>query len=169
MTLSMYQASVPVFIRALTNLSNVLDKGIAHVEAKKIDGAAIVNFRLFPDMLPFAAQIRIAGDIAKGGGARLAGIDPPKFEDNETTLAELSERIKKTIAFLQTIKAEQVDGSEARDITMPTRGEPMKFKGQGYLLGFVLPNIYFHCATAYNILRHNGVEIGKTDFIGKQA
>lgn len=167
MSLSMFQASVPVFIRALNNLSAVLGKGKAYAEAKKIDGAVLTQFRLYPDMFPLASQVRIACDIVKGGGARLAGIEPPKFEDNEVSFDELLARVQKTLDFLATLSAEQIDGSEARDITLNSPRGAMHFKGQDYLLGFVLPNLYFHSATAYGILRHNGVEVGKMDFLGK--
>ena len=167
MSLSMFQASVPVFIRTLTNLKAVLEKGRAHVAAKNLDESHFFNYRLFPDMLPFAAQVRIACDMVKGGGARLAGIEVPKFEDNETTLEQLVARVQKTLDFLATLKSEQIDGSETRDITLPMRSGPMSFKGQDYLLHFVLPNLYFHATTTYSILRHNGVEIGKWDFLGK--
>lgn len=167
MSLSMSQSSLPVFTRALGNLEALLEKAKAHVEAKKLDEAAIVNFRLFPDMLPFAAQVRIACDISKGAGARLAGVDLPKFEDNETTLDQLIARVQKTLDFLATLKPEQIDGSEGKEISLNSPRGTMKFTGLSYLQQFVLPNVYFHSATAYNILRHNGVEIGKQDFIGK--
>jgi hypothetical protein len=167
MTISMYQASVPVFIRMLGNLKALLEKGAAHAEAKKFDGTVLADSRLFPDMFPLARQVQIATDGVKGGAARLAGIEPPKFEDNERTLAELVARVDKTIAFLQTLKAEQIDGSETRAITLQMRSGPRHFEGLGYLLNFVLPNFYFHVTTTYNLLRHNGVEIGKPDFLGR--
>lgn len=167
MSLSMSQASLPVFIRALNNLSAVLAKGKAHIEAKKLDEANFVNYRLFPDMLPFATQVRIACDMVKGAGARLAGIEPPKFEDNEKTFDELLARVEKTLGFLGTLAAAQIDGSEAREISLTSPRGTMKFTGQNYLFQFVLPNLYFHSTTTYNILRHNGVEIGKMDFLGK--
>lgn len=167
MSLSMSQASLPVFTHALKNLSVVLAKGKAHAEVKKLDEASIVNFRLFPDMLPFATQVRIACDMVKGAGARLAGIEPPKFEDNEKTFDELIARVEKTLDFISTLAASQIDGSEAREITLSSPRGTMKFTGQNYLLQFVLPNLYFHSATTYNILRHNGVEVGKMDFLGK--
>jgi hypothetical protein len=167
MSLSMYQASVPVFLRAFANLSQVLQKAKAHAEAKKIDPIAFTQARLYPDMLPLVNQIRIASDVTKGGAARLAGVEVPKMEDNEVTFDDLLARIEKTVAFLKTLTPAQIDGSEARDITLPMRAGPVQFKGQDYLLGFVLPNLYFHCTTAYAILRHNGVEIGKMDFLGK--
>ncbi len=167
MSLSMYQASVPVIRRALTSLGGILDKGAAHAEAKKIDGTVLTGARLFPDMFPLARQVWIASDTAKGAVARLAGVDVPKYEDTEQTFAELKARIDKTVAFVSSFTAEQIDGSEEHKILLPTRGAPLEFTGQSYLLGFVLPNLYFHIATAYNILRTNGVELGKMDFLGK--
>ena len=167
MSLTMSQASMPVLIRMLRNLRAILEKGAAHAEAKKFDAASLIGARLFPDMFPLTRQVQIAADMAKGGAARLAGIEPPKFEDNEQSFADLLARIDKTIDFLKTIKPEQIDGSEDRDIKVPMRSGPMEFKGQAYLLHWVLPNFYFHVTTAYNLLRHNGVEIGKMDFLGK--
>jgi len=166
MAITMYQASVPVFIQALQNLSAILQKGLAHAQARKIDPSVLVNMRLAADMLPLSRQIQIATDNAKGPAARLAGIDRPVYEDNETTFDELQARIAKTIAFLQSIKPEQIDGSEDRIVTLPLRGTEAKFRGQSYLLHFALPNFFFHTTTAYAILRHAGVEIGKLDFLG---
>lgn len=166
MTLSMYQASVPTFIHYLQNLSTILKKGEAYAETKKIDPTVLVQSRLFPDMFPLVVQVRIACDMVKGGAARLAGMEVPKFNDNETTFADLQARIQKTLEFLKGIKPEQVDGSEERAIELSVGGREMKFKGQPYLLGFVLPNLYFHVTTAYGILRHSGVEVGKMDFLG---
>ncbi|WP_372523388.1 DUF1993 family protein [Sulfuricaulis sp.] len=166
MTLSMYQASVPSFIRMLTNLAGVLAKGAAHAEAKKIDPAVLVNGRLFPDMFPLARQVMIVTDNAKGGAARLAGLEPPKYEDNESSFPELMARIDKTVAYLKTFTPGQVDGSEERTITLKLGKETMTFQGMPYLLNLVLPNIYFHSVTAYNILRHNGVDVGKKDYLG---
>ena len=166
MTLSMYQASVPVFVRMLGNLSAILDKAAAYAEARKIDPAVLLNARLYPDMLPLAKQIQIAADFAKATSARLAGIDVPKYEDNETSFAEFKARIDKTLAFVKSVQLAQIDGSENRDINITVAGNPMSFKGMAYLLHFALPNFYFHLTTAYDILRHNGVEIGKRDFIG---
>ncbi|MGB8856696.1 MAG: DUF1993 domain-containing protein [Burkholderiales bacterium] len=165
MPLSMYQASVPVFVRNLDNLSAILDKAVAHAEAKKIDHAVLLNFRLFPDMLNFIKQIQIATDFAKGASARLAGLDVPKYEDSETSFADLKARIQKTVAFVQSVSPAQIDGSEERDITLTVGGNPLTLKGQPYLLHMVMPNFYFHSAMAYAILRHNGVEIGKRDFV----
>lgn len=166
MAISMYQASVPTFIRMLTNLSGVLDKGAAYAEARKIDPAVLVNSRLFPDMFPLARQVMIVTDNAKGGASRLAGLEPPKYEDSETTFPELKARIDKTIAFLKTFTPDQIDGSEERTINMKVAGKPMTFQGLPYLLNYVLPNIYFHTTTAYDILRHNGVDVGKKDYLG---
>jgi hypothetical protein len=163
----MYQASVPVFLQLLGNLKNILARGAAHAEAKKFDAAVLFNARLAPDMLPLARQVQIASDNAKGCAARLAGIDPPKFEDNETTYADLTARIDKTVAFLKTLKPAQIDGSEGRDIVLKFPNRTMEFKGLAYLMHFALPNFTFHVVTAYDILRHNGVEIGKPDFLGR--
>ena len=167
MTISMYQATVPVMQRALANLIAILEKGAAHAEAKKIDPAVLVASRLYPDMFPLSKQVQVASDISKGGAARLAQVEPPAFEDNETTFAELIERLRKTIAFLGTLKAQQIDGSEERTVTWQTRTATKSMQGQPYLLNHVLPNVFFHVATAYDILRHNGVEIGKQDFLGR--
>jgi hypothetical protein len=166
MMLSMYQASVPVFIRGLTNLATILQKAAAHAQTKKIDPAALVNARLYPDMFPLPRQVQIATDHARGAAARLAGMERPSYPDTETTFEQLQARIARTIAYLETFKAAQIDGSEDRAITVPIRGNDVPFKGQPYLLGFALPNFYFHTVTAYAILRHAGVEIGKADYIG---
>ncbi|HVT35397.1 MAG TPA: DUF1993 domain-containing protein [Nevskiaceae bacterium] len=163
---TMYQASVPVFIRMLGNIRNVLQKGAAHAQAKKFEPSVLVQARLAPDMFALARQIQIATDMAKGCAARLAGVELPKYEDNETTIDELVARIDKTVAFLKTFKPQQIDGSEGKAITLQMRTGERKFEGQPYLIDFVLPNFYFHLSTAYNILRHNGVEIGKMDFLG---
>lgn len=168
MKISLYQASVPTFVRVLENLSGVLDKGAAFAEARKIDPGILVNSRLFPDMFPLARQVMIVTDNAKGGAARLAGLEPPKYEDTESTFPELKARIDKTIAFLKTFTPDQIDGSEERTINMKVAGKPMTFQGLPYLLNYVLPNIYFHTTTAYNILRHNGVDVGKKDYLGSQ-
>jgi len=166
MSLSMYQASIPVFIRMLENLSSILDKATVYAEAKKIDPTVLVNARLAPDMYPLSRQIQIATDIAKGCAGRLAGKEIPRYEDTETTFGELQERIAKTIEFLQSISAEEIDNSEEKSITLQTHSRELSFLGQPYLLKFVLPNFYFHVTTAYAILRHNGLEIGKIDFTG---
>ncbi len=168
MTISMYQASVPVFKRMLKNLSAILDKAAAHTMAKKIDPMVLASDRLAPDMLPFPKQIFIACDIAKFAVARLAGVEAPKFADDEKTFDEFKTRIQKTIDFLDTVKPQQIDGTEDKEITFPVGGKPMTFKGLPYLLNFVMPNVYFHITTAYAILRHNGVELGKMDYIGRE-
>ena len=166
MTISMYQASVPAFIRGLTNLKTILEKAAAHAQAKKIDDAVLVNDRLFPDMLPLSRQVQIASDFARGTSARLAGIEPPSMEDNEKTFSELVARVDKSLVYVKTFTAAQIDGSEGRQITRPVRGQPKTFTGLNYLQQSSLPNFYFHMTTAYAILRHNGVEVGKADFIG---
>lgn len=167
MTISMYQASVPVFIRTLNNLVGILEKGAKYAETKKIEPSVLVNSRLYPDMFPLFKQVQIASDIAKRGAAELAGVEAPKFEDNETTFPELIDRIQKTISYLDTFKSEQIDGSEERTITLQMRDNTLSFQGMPFLLYFVLPNVYFHVTTAYDILRHCGVEVGKQDFLGK--
>jgi len=166
MTLSMYQASVPVFLRTLAALSGVLEKAAAHAAQRKIDPAVLLNTRLFPDMFPLVRQVQLTADFAKGAGARLAGIDVPKFADTESTFDELKGRIARTVDFVKTLKPAQIDGSEDREITIPIGGQPLAFKGQPYLLHFALPNFFFHAATAYDILRQCGVEVGKRDYIG---
>jgi len=166
MTLSMYQASVPVFIQGLTGLGGVIDKAAAHAAERKIDPSALLQARLYPDMFPFTRQVQIATDFAKGGAARLAGAEFPAYEDSETSFDELKARVEKTIAFLRTLEAGAVDGSEERDITLVRRGETSTVKGQAYLLEQAMPNFYFHLTTAYAILRHNGVEVGKRNFLG---
>ena len=166
MSITMYQASVPVFVHMLKALSGVLDKAEAHCTAKKIDPAVITGSRLIADMFPLTRQVQIACDFAKGVTARLAGVDVPSWDDTEKTIADLKARIQKTITFVEGFKAAQVDGSEGRDIAIKIAGNPVTFKGQPYLLNFGLPNFYFHTAAAYSILRANGVEIGKRDFIG---
>ena len=166
MSLSMYQASVPVFVRALKNLAGVLHKGEAFAESKKIDPAVLINDRLAPDMFPLARQVQIATDIARRGVARLAGLEAPKFEDNEKTFADLQDRIHRTIAYLETFRPQQIDGTEDKPLVVELRGNKVNFTGKEMLLHFTAPNVYFHCTTAYAILRHNGVDLGKPDFIG---
>ena len=166
MTLSMYQASVPRFVNILGNLSNILDKTQAHIEAKKIADASLTGYRLFPDMLPMTTQVQIACDAAKGVVARLAGVAIPAFDDNEVTLADLKARIAKTVAFIQTITPAQIDGTEDKDIVIKRGEKETQYKGMQFLMGHAIPNFYFHVTTTYNILRHNGVEIGKRDFLG---
>jgi hypothetical protein len=163
----MYQASVPVFVRGLASLAAVLEKAEAHAAAKKIDPAVLIASRLYPDMFALAKQVQIASDSAKGGVARLAQQEAPKFEDNETTFPQLAERCRRTIAYLETLKPEQVDGSEERTVSWQTRSTTKSMQGLPYLLHHVTPNFYFHVTTAYDILRHNGVEVGKQDFLGK--
>lgn len=166
MSLTMYSASVPVFVRMLGNLTLWLDKAEAHARARKFDPDLFLATRLAPDMLPFTKQIQIACDGAKFGVARLAGIEAPRFEDNEATMGELRERIAKTLAFVNSVPAEKIEGSEDRDITVPRRDQPLQLKGEAYLKHFVLPNLYFHLTTAYALLRNGGVELGKADFLG---
>lgn len=167
MTISMYQASVPTFIHGLTNLAAILSKAETYAEAKKFDPSILVNARLYPDMFPLSRQVQITTDIVKGGVARLGGIEIPSFADTETSFPELQSRIAKTITFLQTAKAAQVDGSEDKAISLKVGPNQMHFKGQDYLLQFVIPNFYFHISITYAILRHQGLDIGKADFLGK--
>ncbi len=162
----MYQASVPRFVNILGNLSNILDKAQAHADAKKLHPSALTSFRLFPDMLPMTAQVQIACDTAKGAVARLAGVEIPVHEDNEETLADLKARIAKTIAFIQAVPPAQLDGTEDREIVIKRGDQETRYTGMQFLLGRALPNFYFHVTTAYNILRHNGVGIGKRDYLG---
>ena len=167
MTISMYQASAPLFERMLGNLVVILEQGATHAAARKIEPSVFVNARLSPDMFTLAKQVQIAADMAKGCMARLAGQEPPKYEDNEATIPELVARINKTVAFIKTFTPAQIDGSEEKQIVIQMRSGPLEFKGLPYLLHFVYPNFYFHVTTAYDILRHNGVEVGKMDFLGK--
>ncbi|NJM28319.1 MAG: DUF1993 domain-containing protein [Pseudanabaena sp. RU_4_16] len=167
MTISMYQASIPSMIRSLNNLMTILEKGAAHAEARKIDPAVLINTRLYPDMFPLGKQVQIVSDVARRGAARLAGLEVSAMEDNETTFPDLIDRIKKTISYLKTLTPEQIDGSEQKTIILPMGKESMTFEGMPYLLYFILPNLYFHVTTAYDILRHCGVELGKMDFLGK--
>ncbi|MBV8273076.1 MAG: DUF1993 domain-containing protein [Cupriavidus sp.] len=166
MALSMYDVSVPVFIRALTNLSAILEKGAAHAKAQGMDASELIQTRLIADMDPLSAQVQRASDSSKGCAARLAGVETPSFPDNETTFRELQERIAKTIAYLKTIQPAQLEGSETRPVELKLHSGPITFDGKSYLLGFALPNFYFHVTTAYDILRHKGVQIGKMDFLG---
>ena len=166
MTISMHAASVPVFKQALGGLSDVLTKAAAYAEARKIDPSVLLTERLAPDMFALTRQVQIASDTAKGAAARLAGVAAPKWEDTESSFAELQERIGKTIAYIESIPAESIDGSEERDVTITLRSGDIHFKGQRYLLNWALPNFFFHVTTAYNLLRHDGVEIGKRDFLG---
>lgn len=163
----MYAQTIPFLDHGLKALSGVLTKAEAHCTAKKIDTAALTNFRLFPDMFPFTRQVLIVCDFAKGCGARLAGIEVPSFADTEVTFADLQARIEKTRTLLATLKPAQFDGAETRRVTLKIRGADVELSGADYFNGYVLPNFYFHMSTAYNILRHNGVELGKADFMGR--
>jgi hypothetical protein len=167
MTLSMYQASAPVFIRALGNLTHVLKKGEAHAKAKNVTDEALLQTRLIIDMLPLIKQVQIACDMATRGMARLAGVEPQSFEDNETTLAQAYDRIARATDYIKSFTPEQIDGSETRAIHLKMRSGELNFEGQAYLLHFLIPNVFFHCTTAYNILREAGTEIGKMDFVGQ--
>jgi hypothetical protein len=166
MSISMHSASVPIFVRMLGNMNTWLEKAEAHAKEKKFESSVYLSSRLAPDMLPFTAQIQIACDAAKFCMSRISGVDGPKFEDNEVTLAELRERINKTIAYVSSVPADAIDGTDAKDITVPRRAGPMLMKGETYLKQFVLPNFFFHVTTVYALLRHNGVELGKADFLG---
>lgn len=166
MTISMHQATVPPMIKALDNLAAILEKGRQFAEAKKIDPAVLLTSRLAPDMFALAKQVQLVSDTCKGGAARLAQQTPPSYEDTEATFPELIERARKTVAYLKTLKPEQIDGSEERTVSWSTRSGTREMKGQPYLLHHVLPNVFFHVTAAYAILRHNGVEIGKKDFLG---
>lgn len=166
MTLSMYQASVPVFVRALGNLAHVLKKGAEHAKSKNVTDEVLLQTRLVPDMLPLIKQIQIGCDMATRGIARLAGVEPQSFEDNETTLEQAHSRIDRAIEYIHSFKPEQIDGCEKNTVVLKMRSGEMTFDGQTYLLHFVIPNVFFHCTTAYNILREAGTDIGKTDFIG---
>ena len=162
----MYQASAPRFVNILKNLSAILDKAQAHAEAKKIDPTVFTSARLYPDMLAMARQVQIVTDTAKAAMARLAGAEIPKYEDTEQTFAELKARIAKTIEFINTFKPAQIEGTDEKEVVIKLGGNDTKLTGMQYLLGHAHPNFYFHVTTAYDILRHNGVEIGKRDYIG---
>ena len=166
MNLSMYQASVPLLSRMLTNLANCLNKAAKHCEDRKIDPGALLSARLYPDMFHLIKQVQVATDMAKGGVARLAGQEPPVFEDTEKSFPDLAARIEKTIAFISGFKPGQINGTEEKEITLKMRAGEVKFKGLAYLQNFVYGNFYFHVTTAYAILRHNGVEVGKRDYLG---
>lgn len=167
MSLSMYQASIPQLKRMLGNFSAILDKAAVWAEARKIDEKVLTGARLAPDMHPLSRQLQIATDMAKGAAARLAGVEPPSYADTETTFAELKARLAKTTQFLDGIDAAKLEGSEDRTITLKAGPTELSFSGRDYLIGFVLPNVYFHLTTAYAILRHNGLDIGKMDFLGR--
>ena len=165
--ISMHAASAPAFAKMLSNMLNWLDAAKAHAEARKFSPDAYLTLRLAPDMLPFTKQIQIASDAAKGCVARLAGQEIPKYEDNEATLDELAERVRKTRDYVLSLPAEAFEGSEGREITIPRRsGDPLKFDGLTYLRHFALPNFYFHATTTYALLRHAGVALGKSDYLG---
>lgn len=166
MSLSMYEASIPVFTRMLGNLSVILDKAAAHAEVQGIDPGVFICARLAPDMFPLARQVQIATDSVKGCAARLAELEVPAFADTEASFPELQERIARTLGFIREIRPEKLEGSAARTVVLKMRGNEVSFTGQDFLLNFSLPNFYFHLTTAYNILRHNGVKIGKMDFLG---
>ena len=166
MKISMYALSHDVFKKSLGQLQHVMEKGIANAKARSFDTSVLVGARLAPDMLAFSKQIQLTSDFAKNSMARLAGIDPPKFEDNETTMEELLARVKKTLEYIDTVPATALEGGETRDIRIPLRDRTVEFKGLQFLQHWALPNFFFHFVTAYNLLRHNGVDIGKRDFLG---
>ncbi len=167
MTLSMYQAAIPPLMHSHSNLVGILKKGAAHAEAKKIEPAVLLSTRLYPDMFPLTRQVQIASDVARRGVARLAESEAPKMEYNEATFPELIGRLQETIAYLKTFTPEQIDGTETKSISLPVGQETLTFDGQSFLLYFILPNVYFHVTTAYDILRHCGVEVGKRDYLGE--
>lgn len=166
MPLSMYQASVPAFLQTLTALSAILDKAAAHARSHGANPADLITARLAPDMFPLSRQVQIATDHAKGAAARLSGREIPKFDDNETTFDELKARIAKTIDFVSSVEVSEIEGSEDREVSVTIGGKPMTFAGHRYLIHSALPNFYFHAVTAYDILRHKGVPLGKGDFMG---
>jgi len=166
MSISMYQASVPVFIHALTNLAAILQKAAAHCEANKIDPAALLNYRLYPDMFAFTKQVQVACDHAKNGAARLAGVEPPEFANTEQSFAELIARVHEVVSYLQSFRPDQIDGSEEREVAIKRGDTVTTYRGQPFLLNRALPNLFFHITTAYDILRHNGVPLGKKDYLG---
>ena len=167
MKTSMYTTSVPRFIRALNNLAAILEKGAAHAEARKIDPAVLLDARLYPDMFSLTRQVQVATDVANSGAARLAGLEVPAYENKEASFAELTARVRKTIAYLETLKPEQIDGTEEKTVSWQTRSSTKSMQGLPYLQDHLLPNIYFHVTTTYDILRHNGVELGKIDYLGR--
>ena len=167
MGFGIHDASLPVLVHTLKALAAILKKAANHAKAKNIDPAVLLQSRLFPDMFPLVRQVQIATDMSKGGAARLAGVDNPAFPDTETSFAELQERLDRTIAFIKSVKPAQMAGAESRPVTLQLGRGPVSFaRGQDYLMGWVLPNVYFHVTTAYNILRHCGVELSKSDFLG---
>jgi hypothetical protein len=166
MPLSIYQASVLAFQKTLAAQSAILDKAATYAEAKKIDPSVLLSARLYPDMFPLAKQVQLTSDFSKGASARLAGVEVPSYADTETSFEELKARLAKTVTFISSLKREQFDGAEEREINLKVGGQPMSFNGQDYLIHFALPNFYFHATTAYDILRHCGLELGKRDFMG---
>lgn len=166
MSFSMYEASVPVFTQILNSLAAIIDKAETHANAKNIDPAALLQARLYPDMFPFLRQIQVAADFAKGCSARLAGVEVPRYEDTEKSFADLRERIARTLAFINDLPRDAIEASDQRDIVTGSGAKVREFKGQDYLVHYALPHFYFHATTAYALLRHNGVEIGKKDFVG---
>lgn len=166
MKISMYAMSVEVMVPMLQNLSAILDKGLAHANTKGFDPAVLAGARLAPDMFPLVRQVQIAADMAKNGVARLAGQEPARFDDTETTLEQLKERIERTIGYIRNIEPQALEGSEDRDIKVPLRDRTIELKGLAFLQRWVLPNFFFHVTTAYNLLRHNGADIGKRDYLG---
>lgn len=166
MTFSMYSASAPVFKQVLNSLAAIIDKAEAHAAEKKIDPAALLQARLFPDMFPFTRQVQVAADFAKGATARLAGVEAPKYEDTEHSFAELKARIVKTVEFIDSLPQDGIEASAQRDITTGSGDKAKQWKGQVYLMHYAMPHFFFHATTAYDILRHNGLDIGKKDFIG---
>jgi uncharacterized protein len=166
MKVSMYAMSHDVFKKALLQLDHVMEKGVASAKARNFDTSVLVNARLAPDMLPFVKQIQLTSDFAKNSMARLAGVDPPKFEDSESTMDELFARVKKTIEYIDSVAPAALEGSETRDIRIPLRDRTVEFKGLEFLQVWAIPNFFFHHVTAYNLLRHNGVDVGKRDFLG---
>jgi hypothetical protein len=166
MSVPMYEISIPILTLGLTNISNIIDKGVAHAEARKFDSLVLLQTRFFPDMFPFSRQVQVACDVAKGCAARLAGIEVPKYEDTEATMAELKARVAKTKAFIGSVKAAQLQDAASREIVVTIPTGALKFNGLNYVTTWVLPNFYFHCSMAYALLRHNGVQLGKGDFLG---
>jgi hypothetical protein len=166
MKISMHGMSAAMFTQALTQLHHILEKAVAHAKARNYDPDVLAAARLAPDMFALNRQVQLTCDFAKNSVARLAGIDPPKFEDNETTMEQLKARVAKTLEYLKTVAPEALDGSETRDIKIPLRNRTLEMKGLPFLQGWALPNFYFHYTTSYDILRHNGVEVGKSDFLG---
>jgi uncharacterized protein len=166
MKISMHAMSQEVFRKSLTQLLHVMEKAVANAKARNFDPNVFAGLRLAPDMLPFSRQVQLTSDFAKNSMARLAGIDPPKFEDSETTIDELLARVKKTLEYIDTVSAAALEGSETRDIKIPLRDRTLEMKGLAFLQNWALPNFFFHYVTAYNLLRHNGVDVGKRDFLG---